>query len=312
MEAEEKPLVSVIIPTYNRGELISRTLESALAQSHQNIEVIVVDDASTDNTRTVIERFIDPRIKYFCLEKNSGPSTARNTGVELAQGQFVTFLDSDDEWNSQKIERQLAAIRQQADPGNVVCYTRALIVQDNSTYLLPTRGKYKDEPVGDFILCGSVGLIHTSSLMLALDLALANPFPVDQKIFEDWDLFLRLEERGVNWLYLDQPLITWNNQSREDRLTQSEHDGSLWLEEHKHYLSKNAQNAFSLKGIIRPLIQSRQRKLYSLKLLVYTFPGNDISVTQYLKLMLKIFLSPTIVKQLKAFAPFHSRQQMNS
>jgi len=312
MEAEENPLVSVIIPTYNRGELISRTIESALAQSWQNIEVIVVDDASTDNTRTVVEHFIDPKIKYFCLEKNSGPSTARNTGVNRSQGQFVTFLDSDDGWNTQKIEQQLAAIRQQADPGNVVCYTKAIIVQDNNTSLLPTRGKHEDEPVGDYILCGSDGLIHTSSLMLALDLALANPFPVDQNIFEDWDLFLRLEEKGVNWLYLDQPLITWNNQFREDRLTQSEHDGSVWLEEHKHCLSKKAQNAFSLKGIVRPLIRSRQRKLYSLKLLLYIFSCNDISFTQFLKLTLKIFLSPTIAKQLKALVPFHFRRQMDS
>jgi len=118
-----KPLVSVIIPTYNRADLIGHTIKSALNQSWQNLEIIVVDDASTDDTRTVVQAIPDPRIRYIGLEKNSGPSTARNTGVEQARGHFISFLDSDDEWRPEKTAHQVAALIQQTNPDNVVCYT---------------------------------------------------------------------------------------------------------------------------------------------------------------------------------------------
>ena len=300
---EDKPLVSVIIPTFNRANFITRAVTNVLKQSYHNIEVIVVDDASTDLTSAVVQDIDDPRVNYLCLEKNSGPSAARNRGVNFAQGQFIAFLDSDDEWDSKKIELQLAAINEQTDPYNVVCYTQATVVGNDSTYLLPTRGISKDESVGDYVLCGNDGLIQTSSVMLSHKLALAYPFPIDQKIFEDWDLFLRLDNNGVKWLYLDQPLISWRNDTREDRLTSSQHDGSVWLDEHKHYLSEKARHAFSMKGIVSPLLRSRQRKLYSLKLLFFAFRGDEISFTQFLKYSIKIFTHP-------AFSPVRVRRRV--
>lgn len=301
-----EPLVSVVIPAYNRADLIDHTIKSALSQSWQNLEIIVVDDASMDDTRAVVQAIADPRVRYICLEKNSGPSTARNTGVEQARGHFISFLDSDDEWRPEKMARQVAALVQQTNPDNVVCYTQALIVQNDGTRLLPTREKRTDESVGDYVICGSHGLIHTSSLMLSRTLALANPFPVDQAIFEDWDLFLRLEENGVQWLYLDEPLITWHNDAREDRLTSSRHDGSAWLLAHRPFLSRKAQQAFTLKGIVRPLIRARDRKLYTLKSLICAFPGSDMSVGEALKQAIKIFVPPDIIERAKVWPPARS------
>jgi len=306
MGTENEPLVSIVIPTYNRADLIGRTITSALAQSWQNLEIIIVDDASTDDTRAVIQAIADPRVRYVGLEKNSGPSTARNTGVEQARGRFISFLDSDDEWRPEKMARQVAALVQQTNPDNVVCYTQALIVQNDGTRLLPTREKRTDESVGDYVICGRHGLIHTSSLMLSRTLALANPFPVDQKIFEDWDLFLRLEEKDVQWLYLDEPLITWNNDAREGRLTSSKHDGSAWLNAHRHYLSKKAQQAFTIKGIVRPLMKARERKWYTLKSLVWAFPGSNMSIGEALKQAIKIFIPPDLIKRAKACSPGRS------
>jgi glycosyltransferase involved in cell wall biosynthesis len=306
---EDKPLVSVIIPTFNRANFIARAVNNALKQSYHNIEIIVVDDASTDFTSAVVQDIDDPRVHYFCLDKNSGPSTARNRGVGFSQGQFVAFLDSDDEWDTKKIKLQIAAIKQQADPYHVVCYTQATVVESNKTYLLPTRGITKDEPVGDYVLCGNDGLIQTSSVMLSHELAIAYPFPTAHAIFEDWDLFLRLDNDGVKWLYLDQPLISWHNDARQDRLTSSQHDGSEWLDEHKHFLSKKARHAFSVKGIAYPLIRSRQKKLYCLKLLFLAFLGNEIPFAQFLKYSIKIFTPPALIRLLKELA--HSRKQMN-
>jgi glycosyltransferase involved in cell wall biosynthesis len=307
MGLKEEPLVSAIIPTFNRADFIGHTIQSVLEQSYKNMEVIIVDDASTDNTHDIVQNFIDSRIIYIYLVNNSGPSAARNAGVRSAKGQFVAFLDSDDKWHSQKIELQLAAIRQQNSPDNVVCYTRVTVSTNNGTYLLPTRGKYEDEPIGNYV-CGNDGLILTSSIMLAHDLALNNPFPVDQKHFEDWDLFLRLEERGVHWLYLEQTLTTWNDEHREDRLSLSPDDGTVWLDEHKKYLTKRARMAFSIKAIVRPLIQLRQKKLYSLKLLFYGLITYEISFLKFIKMTLKIFIPPALLKQLKALVPFKFRQ----
>lgn len=102
---ENNPLVSVIIPTYNRANVISRALSSVNNQSYEHIEIIVVDDGSTDNTEKLMEREF-PLIHYFKTE-NKGVSAARNLGVSHASGKYIAFLDSDDEWMPKKIEKQV-------------------------------------------------------------------------------------------------------------------------------------------------------------------------------------------------------------
>jgi GT2 family glycosyltransferase len=103
------PLVSVVVPTFDRAYCLSMTLDSVLGQTHQNVEVIVVDDGSKDNTHEVIaSRYgSDPRIKY-CFQENQGVAVARNQGIRLSQGDFVALLDSDDTWFPWKLQLQLA------------------------------------------------------------------------------------------------------------------------------------------------------------------------------------------------------------
>lgn len=101
------PLVSVIIPTYNRAHLLGRAIRSVLAQTRQDFELIVVDDASTDNTREVVGGFADPRVRYVRHDVNRGGTVAMNTGLQEARGEYVTFLDDDDEYLPQKLEKQL-------------------------------------------------------------------------------------------------------------------------------------------------------------------------------------------------------------
>ena len=100
-------LVSIITPTYNCWRFIAETIESVLAQTYPNWELIIVDDCSTDKTKDVVEKFKDSRIKYFRLGHNSGAAIARNTALSLASGQWIAFLDSDDLWLPEKLERQL-------------------------------------------------------------------------------------------------------------------------------------------------------------------------------------------------------------
>ena len=102
-----QPLVSVIIPTYNRSELLKRAAESVLNQTFTNLECIIVDDASTDNTKDIVTEFDDDRIIYLKHEENKHVSAARNTGINRAQGKYVAFLDDDDMWLPTKLERQV-------------------------------------------------------------------------------------------------------------------------------------------------------------------------------------------------------------
>lgn len=102
-------LVSIIMPTYNCAKFIGETIESIQAQTYSSWELIIIDDCSIDNTKEVVERYVesDKRITYNCLEKNSGAAMARTTAMNLANGEYMAFCDSDDIWTSNKLEKQL-------------------------------------------------------------------------------------------------------------------------------------------------------------------------------------------------------------
>lgn len=103
-------MVSIITPSHNAEKFIAQTIESVLAQTYQEWEVIVVDDLSSDNTVQIIEDYAqnDPRIKLIKLEQKSGPAVARNRAIEASRGQYIAFLDADDLWMSEKLEKQIS------------------------------------------------------------------------------------------------------------------------------------------------------------------------------------------------------------
>jgi glycosyltransferase involved in cell wall biosynthesis len=108
-------LISVIIPVYNRTDLLPRAVNSVLNQTYDNLEIIVVDDGSTEDIEGVLDKFDDVRIHYIRHEANRGVAAARNTGMRFAHGEYVAFLDSDDEWFERKIERQLSDLIERGD-----------------------------------------------------------------------------------------------------------------------------------------------------------------------------------------------------
>ena len=107
--------VSVIITTYNRAHLVGKAIKSVLNQTFQDFELIVVDDGSTDNTEEVINSFNDTRIRYIRHKINKGGNAARNTGLRNSKGEYIAFLDSDDEWLPEKLERQLEVFKKSQD-----------------------------------------------------------------------------------------------------------------------------------------------------------------------------------------------------
>ena len=113
-------MISVIIPTYNRGEKVLRAVDSALKQTYVNIEVLVVDDGSTDETPGILKNHLDKRVHYFRLPHSGHPSVPRNYALEKASGELVAFLDSDDEWLPEKLALQIAVINKFPEVG-LVC-----------------------------------------------------------------------------------------------------------------------------------------------------------------------------------------------
>ncbi|MDE6264226.1 MAG: glycosyltransferase [Paramuribaculum sp.] len=103
-------LVSIITPSFNCSKYVKETIKSIIAQTYKNWELLITDDCSTDNSRAIIHEFceLDPRIKIFCLDNNSGAGIARNNSIKEAKGRFIAFCDSDDQWHPEKLEKQLA------------------------------------------------------------------------------------------------------------------------------------------------------------------------------------------------------------
>ena len=107
-----KELVSIIVPVYNAEKFIKETIESVLSQTYEQFELILVDDISRDNSVKIIESFSDPRVKLYSLEKNSGAYAARNKGLEVANGRYIAFLDADDLWVKDKLQREMEFMKE--------------------------------------------------------------------------------------------------------------------------------------------------------------------------------------------------------
>lgn len=140
-------LVSIITPTYNCGRFIAETIRSVQAQTYANWEMIIVDDCSTDNTKTVVEQFSksDSRIRYYCLPTNSGAAVARNAALRRASGRWIAFLDSDDLWLPEKLERQIQFM---IEKGHAFTYHEYSEIDERSQPLdIEVSGKQK---VGKF------------------------------------------------------------------------------------------------------------------------------------------------------------------
>lgn len=125
-----KGLVSIIMPTYNCAQFIGETIESIQAQTYVRWELIITDDCSTDNTKEIAAKYmeIDPRIKYHCLERNSGAAVARNASMRIAEGEYIAFCDSDDLWMKDKLEKQLSFMKKTGH--NFTCTAYEQIKED--------------------------------------------------------------------------------------------------------------------------------------------------------------------------------------
>lgn len=205
--SETTPLVSVVIPTFNRRDLVQQTIESVLAQTYPAYEIIVVDDGSTDETEHALATRFGERIRYIWHE-NRGESVARNLGIAAARGEYLAFLDSDDLWLPEKLSRQMLVMV--ASPTVVLmgCQAwfidslgRKIDVAPFGTNLQPADYSLKSLLLNNTIVGGgSIGLVRRPALEAV------GGFDPEIRFGEDWDLWLRLRARW-DFAFIPEPLV---------------------------------------------------------------------------------------------------------
>lgn len=201
----KNPIISIIIPTYNREKLIIKALNSIFNQTFQDFEILIIDDASTDNTRNVVENLKNQKIRYYRLDKNGGQCVARNYGIKRASGKYIAFLDSDDEWLPEKLGSQLKCFEE--GPDNM----GAVYGQSYQRFELSGTTAFKDGPYyrGNIYDKFSQGFCPpTPSLFLVRKDVLEKVNYFDEQLitFVDLDLWLRIS-REYLFDFVEHPII---------------------------------------------------------------------------------------------------------
>ena len=195
MNYQKLPLVSVVIPTYNRIHTLPASVDSVLKQTYKNLELIIMDDGSTDGTEEYVKGIADERVRYRKAEKNMGPSAARNMGAELAKGEYLAFQDSDDEWMPDKLEKQMKLVLDNEELSFV--YSEFGLYRDGELLaVIPSRNIPYEEKQGSlFSHLLLYPLISTQTILIRTkDFIEAGGFNETLKAYEDFEFTLRFAQ----------------------------------------------------------------------------------------------------------------------
>ncbi|MBB3351025.1 glycosyltransferase involved in cell wall biosynthesis [Rhizobium sp. BK049] len=244
------PLISVVIPTFNRGHLVLDSLSTVLNQTYRNIEVLVVDDHSTDNTIEVLKAVSDERVRVLPLPQNGGGSVARNRGIEAAKGEYIAFLDSDDGWVAEKLEVQLKHLMSVNDP-SVLAYTNLILDDGVRPRPLINKPFGRSQNVLEYLFMNwSEAYIQTSSWLMATDIARAVRFDETLRLHQDWDFLIRAEIMGFRFLAIEEPLTIWKIDVRKDRIslaTDRLERSMGWLAKWENHIGARGVKAFKAR-----------------------------------------------------------------
>ncbi len=199
-----QPLVSVILPAYNAERFLGRALRSALAQTYPHLEIIVVDDGSTDRTAEVIRSFTDARVRSLS-QPNRGQGAARNLGIRESAGRYLTFLDADDVYLPQKVERQVECLTGHPDRAVVFCDALHFYSRRPRT-LLVRRSRPRPSDMLRELVRASV--VNPNTMMVSGEILRGGLwFREDRYYPEEWDLCLRLARAGHRFEYQPEGLV---------------------------------------------------------------------------------------------------------
>jgi glycosyltransferase involved in cell wall biosynthesis len=236
-----KPEFTVIIPTYNRCYILWRAIQSVLAQTYPFFEILIIDDASTDETAKLVKQFSDPRINYIKLKKNGGPSAARNFGLKIAKGKFIAYLDSDNFWYSDFLELMHKGFIE--NKGKVIIFCkknyRLTITDENGQDIRARDEMTNADKYFDLkrlwhrrIMIDTNCLVHKKNEIIKL-----GGWDENLKFWEDWELALRVSKKyPKGFLYLNRALLDYE---QKINLRDSENTFKLWEREEKKIFNKH-------------------------------------------------------------------------
>lgn len=246
--------VSTVIPSRSRPHLVGKAVRSALGQTLQSNEVLVVIDGPDDATVQELAQIGDPRLRVITLPESMGAPEARNVGVRESRGRWVAFLDDDDEWMPEKLQRQVEAAKGSAFSSPVV--SCCLIARTaGSEFASPRRLPAPAELIGDYLFLrrfserGEVRL-QTSTLLMTKDLLIKVPWR--RCVHDEWDLLLRAAAvQGVGLAFVPEPLAIWNADIGRGRLshTSSWRATVDWLGSVRSLVGPRAQASFLLSAV---------------------------------------------------------------
>ena len=252
-------LVSVIIPVFNGEKTIKKAIDSVLHQTYENIEIIVVDDCSTDGTFLLLQSLAKKhsQITVYKNEKNMGTAKSRNIGISHAKGKYVAFIDTDDLWRKDKIDKQIRLLLKNGD----LCYTASVIMNKNTVVgkrTVPLKTDYKRLLKENTIACSSV-LIKKNKLL-----------PFDSSYFhEDYALWLKLLKNGCKAVGINESLLYYHLGGRSaDKKNAAKHRWEIYRKSEKFGLLKSAY--YFLFYAFNGLLNAHKIKKYT-KVYVRTF-----------------------------------------
>lgn len=246
-----------MIPTRQRPKLLARAIDSVLAQSFADFEIVVVIDGPDRDVEDVLRGYGDPRLIWNTEPVAVGLPFVRATGIARSRGEWIAFLDDDDEWLPQKLETQLETLSSSTSKPDV-SFSQLIARSQSADYIWPRRGPSAGEEISDYLfarngLFAGEGLIQPSTLLLRRELLNEVPWAAGESLsrHEDWDWYLRAAAHGATFELTPQPLAVWHIEDNRPRLSaqpgwQLSFD---WVRGRRNLMTKKAYSAFLLTEV---------------------------------------------------------------
>jgi glycosyltransferase involved in cell wall biosynthesis len=250
------PDVSVVIPTRDRPQLAVRAVRSALAQTHEDIEVVAVIDGPDPETRACLGTVGDERLRVIELPEPGKAPNARNVGARHARGRWTALLDDDDEWLPGKLERQLE-LAATAEKGSPIVASRMINRTPRADSVMPRRLPAPGEPLSEYFtvrhgLFYGEGFIQTSTILAPTELLRRVPFTVGLRRQQELDWTLRaIRHDDVELLYAGEPLVLWHQDEDRDRISLHNpwEEQLAWLRDSRELFTPRAYAAFTMSVV---------------------------------------------------------------
>ncbi|MBD3844004.1 MAG: glycosyltransferase family 2 protein, partial [Campylobacterales bacterium] len=285
----DSPLVTVVIPFYSNIQgLLKNSVGSALSQRYENLEVIVIDDASPVFAEDELNFIQDARLKIIRHAKNMNGAIARNTGIENAKGEFIAFLDFDDIWYTDKISEQVKMFIDLGGDTRNVIYAKCKIISGNRSFIRPTRELNEGESVAEYLFC-SKELIQTSGIFVNAKVAKQVMFDNLER-HQDYQFCIALQHAGCRFHLLQSVAYEFNQIPKKVSYTLSE----SWMAKYLVGEQKHISMCFMQNVILRSMVNN---KLY-LPSLRYAIK-HKLSITKTINTIIRLSIKRILTKVAK-------------